>query len=119
MGFTTELMKGSDVRLLIKPDSDPTEIVALLHNAIESIESMPENIATSQWLGSSLHLVEPWGEDSPERIKLELQHVLDVFPPEDSPIQLSPLTKVIAGHIQKAIDSGGQQSQQVLAAAVG
>ncbi len=61
--LTTELMNGADVRLLIKPDSDPTEIVALLHDAIKSIESLPENIATSHWLGSSLNLVEPWGED--------------------------------------------------------
>ena len=62
-GLTTELMNGSTVRLLIKPDSDPTKIVVLLHRAIEEIEDRPETITTSHWLAPrlapKLHLVEP------------------------------------------------------------
>ncbi len=78
LGFTTELMEGADVRLLIKPDSDPTEIVALLHNAIKSIESMPDSIATSHWLHPKPHLVEPLDNNAEiERIRIKLDTALE------------------------------------------
>ena len=46
-GCTTELMYGADVRLLVAPDSDPKEIVALLRQTVEWIESKPDVLSLS------------------------------------------------------------------------
>ena len=107
-GLTTELMNGADMRLLIKPDSDPTEIVALLHNAIASIESMPENIATSHWLGSSLHLVEPREDDAEfERITNKLETALESTDHGWG----TPLGELVGGEVKDMLKDGRAWSE--------
>ena len=111
-GFTTELMNGSAVRLLIKPDSDPRKIVGLLQRVIEEVEERPETIAASQWLDPKPYLVEPREDDEIGGIYLsKMRAVLAVY--EDlagtvaglCPDKTLPLAKLIAGQIREAIDS--------------
>ena len=54
-GYTAELMHGAHMRLLVEPDADPKEIVALLHQAAEWIESAPDDLTRSKWLSECPH----------------------------------------------------------------
>ncbi len=121
VGGTTELMNGADMRLLVEPGADPVEIVALLHQAAEWIMRTPEILDGSRWEGTKPYLIEPREDDDPERIKRRLQGFLDFLDnlghgaPGTSPLETSPLAKVIAGKIREAIDSGDVE-QMVTAA---
>lgn len=44
-GSTVELMQGSDVRILISPDTDPKDVVRLLRKAADWVDHAPEMIA--------------------------------------------------------------------------
>ena len=52
-------------------------LAALLHDVIDSIESIPASIATLHWSDSPLHLVEPHDDNTEiERIRTKLETVL-------------------------------------------
>ena len=63
-GRVEELMLGTDVRILIEPDGDPKEVVALLREAADMIVGQPDVVKLS-FYNTELQDVSTWHRHCP------------------------------------------------------